>query len=184
MKLGRTLANLAVCLPALAASQSPTPRFLAPAHYWSVFGGASVTVLGSEQVRLGGGLSYAYARPDKRWTFDGARAQQVLEVYLDQTFLKRDYHSRSNAVGFLIYGRYRGSSAYFDAGIGLQVQSRTSDDVPTYVNSTPILGGGAIIHTQGHDYLIGARWLHVSNARTKNPDPGQNEIFLTFSVRY
>ena len=68
--------------------------------------------------------------------------------------------------------------------MGLQVQDRRSTDIPSFVNSTPVVGGGFVFHTGGKDYYTGLRLLHISNAHTQSSNAGQNQLCLMLGVRY
>lgn len=174
-----------------ALGQAPVtrqdPSFVAKSHYGGFFAGRSELILGSEDERFGGGVFYGFGRPDPRLKFGYVPAQQVAEVYLDRTHSKGangDPTNDSYALGVLEYGRWRFKSVYFDLGLGLQFQNRATTDLPSYLNSTPMLGVGFVSNSQGHDLFTGVRLLHISNARTKHKNPGQNELFLMVGIRF
>jgi hypothetical protein len=154
-----------------------------------MFGGRSELVLGSEDQRFGGGLFYEYGRPDRKLKLFGLPTQRISEVYLSRTHSgggqSGDPHNNdTHALGALEQARMRFKSVYFDVGWGLQVQSRRTTDLPSYVNSTPTVGAGFVFNTQKMDWLVGLRWLHISNGGTQRRNPGQNQLFLMIGVRY
>jgi len=169
--------------------ESPT----APSHYISGFLGKSMIMLGSEDVRFGGGLSYAFGRPEKRFQLGQIPAQLVYEGYVDATHSNGANGCSPNstiAVGGLAYARWRwpldrhGNSMFFDLGWGLQLADEPTVDLSSDLNSTPVLDIGGIHRAGKLEYLAGLRVLHISNAGTDRPNYGQNELFLMFGVRY
>jgi len=164
-----------------------------PSHYVIGFFGQSETILGSEDGRFGGGLGFAYGQPEKRFSLKGLPAQLVYEGYFDRTQSPggSGYPPNSTlAIGALSYARWRwpvdekGNGVYADLGWGLQFANRPTLDLDTRLNSTPVLDIGGT-YRDGHiEYLIGIRYLHISNAGTDRPNFGQNEFFLTLGFRY
>lgn len=164
-----------------------------PSHYASAFFGKSVIILGSEDGRIGGGLSYGYGRPEKRFQAGSVPAQLVYEGYVDFTHSNGENGSGPNstiALGSLAYARWRwslnqhGAGMYADLGWGLQLADGPTLDLNSELNSTPVLDIGFSRRDRKVEYLVGLRFLHVSNAGTAPPNYGQNELFLNFGVRY
>jgi hypothetical protein len=69
------------------------------------------------------------------------------------------------------------SSWFIEPGIGLQDQSHTSRDLPSNLNSTPIINAGRFLRAD-HREFIGVRWLHISNGNTTRHNRGQNQMML------
>ena len=175
-------------------SRADTPDSLtAPSHYLTAFFGKSVIILGSEDGRFGGGISYAYGRPEHQFQFGNVPAQLVYEGYIDHTQSDGGSGFSANATfaaGGLGYARWRwlvnsqGDGLYLDLGWGLQLASQATLDLNSVLNSTPVLDFGTNFKTGRNEYLVGFRYLHISNAGFVRPNFGQNEVFLTVGIRY
>lgn len=179
------------------SSQAMEERSLAlfsksPSTYFSVFGGHSIAILGSEDPRIGFGFSVGYGRSEPRFAFRSIDAQLVFEGYYE--------HSSSNgasghgpnhteAIGALAYARYRWpmykkAGAYFTVGWGLQYANQNTVDLDSKFNSTPMVGFGVTWDTGKGEGSIGLRLLHISNAGTVGDNQGQNQLFLVYSWRF
>jgi hypothetical protein len=183
---------LSLCAPCVVFADDQDP-LITPSHYLMGFFGQSATILGSEDGRFGGGVSYAFGQPEKRFYMKGIPAQLVYEGYIDHTQSDGGGGIPANstmAVGALSYARWRwpidrdGNGVYADLGWGLQFADRTTLDLDSRLNSTPVLDFGGTYKEGNHEYLIGIRYLHISNAGTVRPNYGQNEFFFTLGVRY
>ncbi|MCC7230444.1 MAG: acyloxyacyl hydrolase [Fimbriimonadaceae bacterium] len=180
-----------------ASSQAQEDRPLrqvprSPYTYISVFGGHSITILGSEDPRAGFGLSMGYGRHEPRFAIRDVDTQLVYEGYYE--------HSSSNGVsghgpnhteafGMLAFARYRwpknkGVGFYFSVGWGLQYATRRTVDLDSKFNSTPMVGFGVAWDTGKGEGSIGLRLLHISNAGTVGDNQGQNQLFLVYSWRF
>jgi hypothetical protein len=157
---------------------------------FGIFAGKGAKILGSSDVRAGGGLSYAFAKPEPKFRIGRTRAQLVWQGYVDYTDSIGVIRPRdpSYAAGGIAYARWwgkpfsRGPQFYSELGEGLQYATRPSYDLPSEINSTPILGFGVALPLIGRDWLVGVRLLHASNAGFVSPNRGQDEIFLTVAV--
>ena len=175
-----------------ALADDPDPR-TAPSHFVTGAFGRSLIVLGSEDGRLGGGLGYAYGRPEKRFQFGTIPAQLIYEGYLDATRSNGSsgYGPNSTiALGGLAYARWRwqvdsrGNGVFVDLGWGLQLADHTTLDLNSQLNSTPFLRIGGAHRVGREEYFVGLGYLHISNAGLARPNFGQNELFLTVAIRY
>lgn len=174
------------------APDEPDPR-VSPSHYVTAFVGQSELILGSEDNRYGGGIAYAYGKPEKRFRKGSIAAQLVYETYVDRTQSSGGVGGTFNstyAFGGLAYARWRwpvndlGNGFYADLGWGLQMADKTTLDLESTLNSTPVAGFGGILRDGDREYLIGLRYLHISNAGLVKPNFGQNEIFFTVGMRF
>ena len=165
----------------------------AKTHYFGAFFGQSQLILGSEDRRTGGGFSYAYGRPEPQFKWKSIPAQLVIEGYTDHTHSHGVDTERSNdtlSYGVLTYGRWRWPvtkrrvGIYFDLGVGLQYANRSTSDLDSRINSTPMMGFGGVFQFGSQELLLGVRFLHISNAGTDKPNKGQNQLFITAAVRY
>ena len=165
----------------------------ASSHYLMLFYGESAMIFGSEDVRVGGGLAYAYGQPEKRFTRGAISGQLVSELYGDYTQSNGSQGyppDWSIAFGGLAYARWRwpvdqhGNGLYADLGWGLQYANKPTLDLESQFNSTPVGGVGAFFKYADRECLVGFRYLHISNAGFKPPNYGQNEMFFTVGVRY
>jgi hypothetical protein len=157
------------------------------------FAGKGAKILGSSDIRAGGGLSYAYAKPEPRFKFGrGIRAQLVWQGYVDYTNSIGYIHPRYStfATGAIAYARWwgqpfsHGPKLYTELGEGLQIASQPTYDLPSDMNSTPILGVGFAVPFAAHDCLFGVRLLHISNAGFVSPNRGNDELFFTAAISF
>ena len=179
--------------PAISVAQTPDDKF-ATSWYVHGFVGPSAIILGSQDPRFGYGLSVGYGRPDAHFRFRKIPAQFVLEGYWDTSESKGVNgipSNRTEAVGALAISRYRwpadkqGNGYYAEIGWGLQYATRPTVDLDSKLNSTPILGIGGLFHyTESSDIMLGLRLLHISNAGTKKPNHGQNQVLLVAGFRF
>lgn len=186
MKLLPTLCAVGVC--ASASAQDPSGS----SHDLFVFFGKGAKILGSSEIRDGGGIAYASARNEPRFRIDRGRAQLVYEGYVDYT--DSDGAIRPNessyAAGGIAYARWwlrplaSDPRFYVDLGEGLQIATRTTYDLPSEINSTPILDLGVAFRIGHEDGLFGVRFLHISNAGFVSPNRGQDEFFLTAGIQF
>jgi len=193
LSYARTLAAL---FSLLIASQSVFAQSEPKNHgskYLYGFYGKSIGWLGSEEVRVGGGVGYAVGKPEPRFAWGRITAQVVYEGYVNHTWGMSSYKGHdvnTIGVGALAYGRWfwpkdsAGRGMYADLGWGLQYANHPTHDLDLKVNSTPVVGIGGLFPAGKREYMIGLRYLHVSNAGTKEPNQGQNQFYLLFGVRF
>jgi hypothetical protein len=62
--------------------------------------------------------------------------------------------------------------------------SHASFDLDSQVNSTPVMGVGALFPVGNREFLLEGGLLHISNGGTKKPNRGQNQFILTLGVRF
>lgn len=166
-----------------------------PSPYFEVhlFGGQTlVPFLGDTDKRTNYGAGLVYSKPEPRLKYKTYAGELMQEAYYEHSHSPNQFQagpSTTQAVGYLAGARYewahRGSvSTYLDLGLGLQVQNKSSDDVPSLVNSTPFVDFGLLFPDSRNPVSVGLRWLHISNARTKGQDAGQNQFFLDLGMRF
>ena len=144
----------------------------------------------TSKMRIGVGL--AYGRNEPRFAIPGANSELVYEAYYDQTRspgASGQGPNSSYSYGVLAYARYRwpkkrGWGLYATAGWGLQYTDRTSVDLDSHINSTPMLGLGVAFDTGDGEGTIGLRFLHISNAGLVGRNQGQNQLFLVYSWNF
>jgi hypothetical protein len=185
--------TLVLCLLALGtvavAQEEPRNH---PSRYLYGFVGQSVVVLGSEDIRYGAGMGFAYGKPERRFRFRSIPAQLIFEGYFDRTSSRFRYDNPRDTYSFggLVSARWYwprnefGWGMYGDLGWGLQYANHPTRDLDSTVNSTPMIGFGGVFASGRNEYLIGLRLLHISNAGTKEPNQGQNQLFLTLGYRF
>jgi hypothetical protein len=163
-----------------------------PSWYVGGFVGQSTIVLGSQDIRQGGGLAIAYSRPEPLFSTSRVPGQLVWEAYLDRTYSvnERERSPDTHAFGVLAIARWYsnqdqyGQGFYYGGGWGLQFADRASIDLDSKVNSTPMLEVGTTFPVGRSEILIGLRFLHVSNAGTVGDNNGSNQLFLTVGLRF
>ncbi len=169
-----------------------TERLLRPSRYAGTFFGASQHILGSSEDRLVGGVSLGYGEPERQFRFRNLHAQWVWEGYLLQTDYIGNHPSAPETTygfGVLSYARYYFKTpstvmVYVDLGWGLQYRDKTSLDLDTRINSTPVIGMGVVVNLFDQDWLVGLRLLHTSNGGTNPPNTGENLLLLTIGARF
>ncbi|HJP83652.1 MAG TPA: acyloxyacyl hydrolase [Fimbriimonadaceae bacterium] len=163
--------------------------------YFQLFSGQSITILGSEDRRTAFGMGIASGKREPRFyfrNFKDANAELVYEAYYDRSSSRGasgEGPNKSDSYGLLAYGRYRwparhGLGLYLTAGWGVQYTNRTSVDLDSHINSTPMLGFGVSWSTPKGEASIGLRLLHISNAGTVGNNQGQNQLFLVSSWKF
>lgn len=178
-------------LPVLNREVDPRTR---PSWYFTGFYGQAAQVLGTSDIRAGFGFAVGHGKPEPRFRYAALPAQLVYEFYVDTTQspgVDLNPANRTYAVGALAISRWFwpvdkiGNYMFFDIGWGLQYADKTTVDLDSQLNSTPVIGfGGLFPLTNGNEFMLGVRLLHVSNAGTKGHNLGQNEILLTLGVRF
>jgi len=182
----QVLAGMLVISAVSTAQEDPRT---APSKYVYGFFGQSALILGSEDNRYGGGIGFGYGKPERRFRYKTLPAQLVVEGYIDRTRSLSESRD-TTAFGVLAYSRWRfpvnerGWGIYFDAGWGLQYADKTTIDLDSHLNSTPMLGLGGAFPIGHREFLIGLRFLHISNAGLRGSNQGQNELFLTLGFRF
>lgn len=181
-----------VCLGAIGQTEQSSFK---DSRYLTTFLGQSLLVLGSEDRRVGGGLGFGYGRPEPKFRWKNIPAELVWSGYTDRTTSNgsRDVHGiNTYAYGILATSRWRpkpswnGWGTYFDFGWGIQYANRTSHDLDSKWNSTPLIGAGVRSRygENGEEFTFGVSWFHISNAGFVKPNRGQNQICLVAGIRY
>ncbi len=187
----RSARTLALLLAAIATSAySEPPAKTAPGWTLGAFAGHGYTILSSEVNRDAIGLNIGYGKPEPHFRIGKLPAQLVFEGYTFNTRSDGINESKPFAetvFGAMSYARWRwprkhGIGAYLDFGIGLCYADRSNRDLDSRVDSTPYLGGGFALPSGKGEWLVGAAWLHVSNAGTKGHNQGMN--FLMIGARH
>ncbi len=151
----------------------------------------TLLILGSQDSRRGLGFAYQFVKPEKRFDFRQVRAEMVYEVYAHRSWGGRKGRVRNTQNNFGIAGlaRYEQgkpgkSRSFWEAGWGLQLVDRTSQDIDTRLNSTPMIGAGWIHSQGGNETYYSLRYFHISNAGTKGSNQGQNWLQLMVGLRF
>jgi len=177
---------------ALAFGDTGDPRTTS-SHYMTGFIGQGQLIFGSQDVPFVYGVSYGYGRPEPRFQWGEIPAQVVYEVYIDHAQNSGASSIDPNstfAVGALASSRWRwpldrqGNGIYFELGWGLQLSDHPTLDLDSQLNSTPITGVGGSFKVGPREFLIGLRYLHISNADLKGHNLGENELLLMVGFRY
>ncbi|MDR3692042.1 MAG: acyloxyacyl hydrolase [Fimbriimonas sp.] len=164
-----------------------------PSHYVNLFYGQDQLVLGSEDQRYGGGIGYAYGRPEPRFQRGRITGQLIYEIYGDHTQssgVDGKHSEPTVAVGSLAYARWRwpidaaGNGVYAELGWGFQLANRSTVDLDSQLNSTPVTGFGGTFKVGKQELTLGLRYLHISNAGLRGHNFGQNELLILAGVRY
>jgi len=148
-------------------------------------------LLGSSDIRFGGGVSYGFGRREPRFKWGPFRGQFLLNAYADHTWplVEKGDNPPNYSAGFLAGARWIAANntanfaPYLDFGWGFQLADRTTLDLPSELNSTPWAGTGIIFPVGKYEALFGFRFVHISNAGFVRPNRGQDELFLTSEIR-
>ena len=162
---------------------------------WLIGGflGESIPILGSDETRRGFGICVEYERPEPKFVFPKGVGDLVWEGYIESTYGGPDggnRRDRLNALGILAMARWRWhqsqrSLAFFtDLGWGFVIGNRTTVDLDSQVNSTPLLDFGIALGPRQREWLVGLRFLHMSDAGLKGRNQGQNQVHLFVAKRY
>ncbi|MEI8282870.1 MAG: acyloxyacyl hydrolase [Armatimonadota bacterium] len=165
-------------------------------HYYT-YGNVShsLLILGSSDVRTGGGFSLAVGRKDpKLRLLRHIEGELIWEGYYVETNTSHPTvefpSTTSQAFGVLATARYRWQfrpeiNFYGDIGMGIQFSNHNSADLRLNNNTTPTVGMGMEYRTsESQSVLVGTRVLHASNAGRTNPNPGQNLLQWYVGIRY
>jgi len=166
-------------------------------RYLTFFGGRSLLIFGSEDRRTVAGASFGYGRPEPKFRLWSIPAQLVYELTISPTWsrgIDKDPPNVSWNYGLLGIARYRwpqkadGAGFYVDLGFGVLQAGRATHDLPSRTNTTPMLGFGFAFPRAGHEFLLGVRLLHISNAGTegqhRGDNRGQNQLMGTLTYRF
>ena len=155
----------------------------------------SLLILGSSDVRAGGGFSLAVGRRDpKLRLLRSIEGELIYEGYYVETSTSHPSIEfpavRTQAFGFLTTVRYRwqftpAMNYFADIGFGIQFSNHSSEDLRLNNNTTPTLGMGLEFRTsKTESFLIGTRVLHACNAGRTHPNPGENLLQWYIGIRY
>jgi hypothetical protein len=158
-----------------------------PAWYATFFGGRSTRILGSQDMRTNYGLGLAWQRPEPHFKWRNGPAQLVLEGYFEHSN-GEDRPTRgkiTESIGVIWYARFRFPqfNLFADIGEGLHLSTSESFDLGTRLNSSPMLGIGFVVRQGSKETMVGARWLHLSNAGLNGENRGQNQMLFYVSVK-
>jgi hypothetical protein len=156
------------------------------------FYGQSWFIFGSEDIRRGGGVAIQWVRHEPRFKFRSHEGQLIFEANYTNTVGGNKFEfgpDRTNAVGIVGLARYEskaksGFGGYVEGGWGLQWASQITIDLPSQLNSTPVLGAGLILPAGKNQVYAGIRCIHISNAGLKGNNPGQNQLQLMLGLRF
>lgn len=177
----------------LQAGTSAVPAYGSVYRIAHAFGGITFAdVLGDKDKRYNYGVGLQYFKPDPVFRFKRRRADLLQEIYVEQSSSVTNAGKGRNvfqAVGYLFGPRYNWHwghawGGYLDLGLGLQLNNRRTDDIPSRLNTTPFAGLGFWIPTHSMPLTVGLRFLHVSNAHQVGANAGQNQFSLDVGVRF
>lgn len=156
-------------------------------HTTGLWAGRSIQVFGSHEFRDSLAVSLGYARPDRRIRKGPVDGHLVYEAYFEFNDNAGDaeieHPYQTGALGGLAICRWDQGKMYFDLGFGAQVQDHIGKDLPSFINTTPMLGFGWKGVDGPQNWMLGVRFLHISNAGTHKKNAGQNQLLITFMVK-
>ena len=154
--------------------------------------GVSVPVLGAQDLRTAFYLAYQWTKPEKRLTINHIPLKLVLEADLGFSYgggWRSRPRDKSWSISAMAAARYEkigpsGRGFFFEGGMGIFMATRRTWDLSSNLNSTPTAGGGWIFPGDGRVYQVGLRLYHISNAGTRRPNQGQNQLLMMAGVRF
>lgn len=157
--------------------------------YLHIRGGKALEpFLGSEDPREFLSVGMSYARPDPRLRFRRHLAEFVMEAQFERSHSHGASGQPANytdSVGIAAAARYRwGKNFFLDIGWGLQYSDQRTVDLNSRLNSTPFVGGGLSFRHRGSEYLVGARFFHLSNAGLEGDNQGSNQLGFFLAVQF
>lgn len=175
---------VALCLASSAWGDAGRPQ---PKWGLTLFGGVTLSVLGSADIRHLGGVALWRELEVPRLRYGAPTGSLVWEAYAYRSHSNGAYYwhrDTSKNYGIEAFARYRfakrgGIGFYYDVGIGLQYENHSIYDLPSRLNATPTIDFGATIGRRTGEILVGIRIQHTSNARTKTRNPSQNAALFT-----
>ncbi len=156
-------------------------------------GKAIVPFLGSEDPRSTYGLGLGYVLGGIRSMRVGSyKPETIIQVYYQRSTtpgVSGIPRNGTDAFGVLALTRYTsrrhdGLGLYVDLGIGFQYADMRTVDLSGRGSFTPVLGLGLSMRHGGAEWTLGARLFHISNAALQGNNQGQNQLMLTFGVRF
>ena len=165
-------------------------------HYYTMGNVShSLLILGSSDVRTGGGFSLAVGRRDpKLRLLRKIEGELIYEGYYVETNTSHTTTAfpadTSRGYGFLATARYRwqfrpDTNLFADIGFGIQFTDHNSQDLRLNNNTTPTVGFGVEFRTSPKEsFILGSRVLHASNGGRTHPNPGENLLQWFFGIRY
>ena len=157
-------------------------------HYYT-YAGVSHTliILGSAEERSGKAFSFAQGKGDPRLTiYKRIPGELIWEGYFNESQTNHPTAAHPDRInqqfGIMAMARYRwpvhgGMNFYGDGGLGFSLFRHSSKDLPLASNFMIGGGVGAEFHVdEKSSILLGARYLHTSNAGRKRPNFGENLV--------
>jgi hypothetical protein len=183
--------GIAVALMHVGAPVQPT---VSPGR-WAIHASAGKTIvpfLGDEDPRRNTLIGVQYYKPEPRFRFRRKKANLMQELYYEHSEspgASGEPANKTDAGGYLFGAEYtwglRGNlRLYGTGGLGVQYVSRRTVDLPSRLNSTPFLDLRLGIPAGVNEILIGARFLHISNAHQSGNNQGQNQLFFDVGYRF
>lgn len=158
------------------------------------FAGKSlIPFLGSEDPRSAHGFGFGMIRHTPAWLRTGKSPSDMWSQVYYHRSTSPGFRGRkpngTEAIGLLTTVRYwapvsRSVQAYFEIGAGLHYVDMRTEDIPSRLSSTPVVGLGLSFRTSNGDILFGARLLHISNAGFVGSNQGQNQLLVTVGFRF
>lgn len=163
--------------------------------YW--VGGARTSFgqndLGSEDQMRGTYYWIGRVRPEPRFTWNGNTAQIVYSgfyFFAKNSALNGNGVQSMHSYGVTVSARYwnhwfgPGMDSFLDLGWGMMYSNKLSVDLSTRVNSTPWLGIGIAFPVEGTELFLTVHWFHASNAGTRGPNQGSNQIQYGIAFKF
>ncbi len=154
----------------------------------------TLIVLGSAEERTGKAFSFGVGKADPRLTiYHRIHGELIWEGYFNESTTNHPTVAHPDRInqqyGTMAMARYRwpehhGMNFFGDGGLGFSLFRHSSKDLPLASNFMIGGGFGAEFHTgEKSSLLLGARYLHTSNAGRKRPNFGENlvEYYLGYS---
>jgi hypothetical protein len=155
--------------------------------------GLSVRVGGTEELRQAASVHLQWLRPERALKLGGINGYLVYELHAAYSWGGKPnpldpfqvvWEGGALAMGRWELGAWRRVRLFAEAGWGLSVNSVTTVDLDSHVNSTPLVGLGVLLPSGGEELQLTLRLIHFSNAGTRGGNKGHNRLMLILSRRY
>ncbi|MDI9639441.1 acyloxyacyl hydrolase [Kamptonema cortianum] len=162
--------------------------------YW--YGSAGVVLgfsyIGSEEAREGIRLGVHFAKPEARLRWNGYKAQVVYSGYFMTTRAGGFDDVPINQLftyGFSATARYfvpflGMNGTFVDLGWGVAYSNRKTRDLDAQINSTPMIGIGAVVDIGETTLILSGKWFHMSNAGFSGSNQGMNSFIYTIGIKF
>ncbi len=186
---------LAIAAASLALTSSASGQATPQNDTFFTAGAGTVTTqkwLGSSDIRRGGQYFVTYSRPEPRFAFQNHPAQWVWHAYYLPTRGGAHFQApfrTSHGYGLMASARYwnrapQNLPTFIEAGWGVHLQDKWTDDVDLPLSSSPFIGMGVLVDIGGQEAIFATRLIHISNAGIGARNRGLNALVFSLEFKF